>query len=535
MNGEKKSPMALIIGVILLIYAIILKRHEAAAIPGFLMEVATALKVHKTVDTQVGVGMWAGGIIALFGIWNLFQPAMKSKFDKIVRAPMAGVGAMLILAFICRFYLEPVFKIWGKAAEPALGFNFATIFGLNYILLGIVLGIIWTNTIGVPGWMQAGVKTSRLVLKTGVISLGAMYSITELRYLGSLSIIMIATFVMGTVLLVLWLGQLMKTPRPLTGVLGAGMGVCGVSAAVAAAPVVKARGIDMAYSIGMLLLVGVVGLFTFPPIAKIVGMNELQFGAWAGTGILNSAQVAAAALIFDPHTIETLKVAEIFNITRILFLPFIVILLAVWFAKGEEEEEVAKEGVAKVSMGKVIIDKFPIFVLGFILMFTLASTGVFTPQNYILHGKYFYSFKPDEKKEVRPRDLKKIQAFIESGAVTDPKVKDALQKLVNDKQITSVEQTDLVLKAQDFTPDKDFKKVFKDADKKVRVKPKTLETIREYMMWFFAFGLIGLGMQITWQTIRQAGGKAATIGVIAGASKAILSFFVCWLLIKGTI
>ena len=79
-----------------------------------------------------------------------------------------------------------------------------------------------------------------------------------------------------------------------------------------------------------------VGLFTFPPIARIVGFNELQFGAWAGTGILNSAQVAAAALIFDPHTIETLKVAEIFNITRILFLPFIVIILAVWFAKGEE-------------------------------------------------------------------------------------------------------------------------------------------------------------------------------------------------------
>ena len=51
-------------------------------------------------------------------------------------------------------------------------------------------------------------------------------------------------------------------------------------------------------------------------------------------GNIDSAQVAAA-LIFDPRTIETLKVAEIFNITRILFLPFIVIILAVWFvARG---------------------------------------------------------------------------------------------------------------------------------------------------------------------------------------------------------
>lgn len=534
MNGEKKSPVALITGLILLIYAMVLKSHEAAAIPGFMAELAATLKTSKTIDTQVSVGLWGGAIISLFGIWNLIQPAMKSKFDNVVRVPMAGAGMMIILAYLCRFYIEPIFKIWGKAAQPALGFDFAAMFGLNYILLGIVIGIIWVNTIGVPAWMQAGVKTARLAMKMGVITLGAMYSITELRYLGGLSIIMITTFVMGTSIAVLWLGQLFKLPRPLTGVLSAGIAVCGVSAAVAAAPVVKARGIDMAYSIGMLLLVGLVGLFTFPPIARIVGFNELQFGAWAGTGILNSAQVAAAALIFDPHTIETLKVAEIFNITRILFLPFIVIVLAVWFAKGEEEELEAA-GAPKISMGKILIDKFPIFVLGFIIMFAFSSTGVFTPKDTVLHGKHFYNVKPDEKKEVRPRDLKKIQAFIETGDVKDPKVKAALEKLVTDKQITSVDQTDLVLKAQDFTKDKDLKAVFKGADAKVHSKPKTLETMREYMMWFFAFGLIGLGMQITWQTIRQAGGKAAFIGVVVGGAKAILSFFAVWLFIKGTI
>jgi uncharacterized membrane protein YadS len=259
-------------------------------------------------------------------------------------------------------------------------------------------------------------------------------------------------------------------------------------------------------------------------------MNELQFGAWAGTGILNSAQVAAAALIFDPNTIETLKVAEIFNITRILFLPFIVIILAVWFAKGEEESE-----KGQVNIGRVLVEKFPIFVLGFLVMFAMGSSGIFTPKGMELHGKDFYSFKLDESKEVRTRDLKKITAFIESGAVTDPKVKSALEKLVTDKQVTSAEQTDLVLKAQDFTKDKDLKQAFKTADTKVKAKPKTMEMMREYMMWFFAFGLIGLGMQITWATIRQAGGKAALIGVISGVTKAVLSFFVCWLLIKGSI
>jgi uncharacterized integral membrane protein (TIGR00698 family) len=530
MDGEKRSPVALIIGLILLAYALVLRSQNAALAPSGLVAIADYLKTGGTIGTQVSVGLWSGIIISVVGIWNLAVPSMTSKFDKLVRAPMAGIGTIITLCYITRYYMEPIFKIWGKLAQPALGFDMATIFGLNYILLGIILGIIWVNTIGIPAWMQAGVKTARLAMKMGVITLGAMYSITELKYLGGLSIVMVATFVMGTSLLVLWLGKLANAPRPLIGVLSAGMGVCGVSAAVAAAPVVKARGVDMAYSIGMLLLIGVVGLFVFPPVAKMVGMNELQFGAWAGTGILNSAQVAAAALIFDPNTIETLKVAEIFNITRILFLPFIVIVLAIWFAKGEEESE-----KGKVNLGKVLIDKFPLFVLGFIVMFAFSSTGVFTPSGQELHGKHFYSFKPAESKEVRTRDLKKIQALIESGSVTDPKVREALEKLVTDRQVTSANQTDLVLKAQDFTPDKDMKKVFADADKKVQAKPKTMEMMREYMMWFFAFGLIGLGMQITWSTIRQAGGKAAMIGVVSGVTKAVLSFFVCWLLIKGSI
>lgn len=530
MNGEKRSPAALIVGLILLVYALVLKSQDAAVIPGFLAELAATLKTNKTIDTQVAVGLWSGIIISIIGVWNLVVPAMTTKLDKLLRAPIAGVGTIIILCIATRFYMEPMFKLWGKAAQPALGWDFSSIFGLNYVLLGIILGIIWVNTIGIPGWMQAGVKTARLAMKMGVITLGAMYSITELRYLGSLSIIMVATFVIGTVLLVLWLGQLFKTNRPLTGVLSAGMGVCGVSAAVAVAPVVKARGVDMAYSIGMLLLVGVVGLFIFPPVGKIVGMNELQFGAWAGTGILNSAQVAAAALIFDSKTIDTLKVAEIFNITRILFLPFIVIILAVWFARGEEGAE-----VGKVNIGKVLIEKFPIFVIGFLVMFAFSSTGVFTPKGYELHGKYYYNFKKDEKKELRTRDIKKIEALLATGQVANPEVKAALEKLVADRQVMSTDQAELVLKAQDFTADKDLKKVFVEADKKVQAKPMTMEVMREYMLWFFAFGLIGLGMQITWQTIRQAGGKAALIGVISGVTKATLSFFVCWLLIKGSI
>ncbi|MBI5379910.1 MAG: putative sulfate exporter family transporter [Nitrospirae bacterium] len=520
-NGQERSPAALIVALILIGYAIILKHT------GILSGGVEWLGQTKHIDDQYVVALYAGIVGLVFGLWNLASPPGRAAFDQIVRSTVAGVGTIILLGLATRYYLEPLFKVWGHAAKATLTFDFAAMFGLNYIFLGILLGIIWVNTIGIADWMKPGVKTARLVLKMGVITLGAMYSLTELKYMGKISLIMIAFFVIGTVLLVLWMGTIMGAARSLTGVLSSGLGVCGVSAAVAAAPVVKARGIDMAYSIGMVLLIGVVGLFTFPTVGKMAGMNELQFGAWAGTGILNSAQVAAAALIFDPKTIETLKVAEIFNITRILFLPIIVILLAVWYAKGEEEEEMKTE----VSIGKVLVDKFPIFVLGFILMFAFSTTGVFTPTGYQLHGKHTYNFKPDAKKQLKPEDLAKVQALVDSKNVAIPEVQKALEDLVANKQITSTAQVDRVEKAQDFA-DKDTKKILKHADKIVQATPKPLKTMREYMVWFFAYGLIGLGMQITWETMRQAGGKAAVIGVIAGVAKAVLSFFVVLWFIK---
>lgn len=190
------------------------------------------------------------------------------------------------------------------------------------------------------------------------------------------------------------------------GVLSAGMGVCGVSATVAAAPVVQAKSVEIAYTIGTILLWGVACMFLFPIIGNMLGMSHVQFSAWAGTGILNSAQVAGAALAYQPDGIETLKVAEIFNITRVLVLPIIVLWLAVWYVKREESAQ-------KVNVGRVIFEKFPMFVIGFILMFALSTTGIFAPANHY-KGKYFGNtvesgFKQSKLLSAEQKDMKTLE------------------------------------------------------------------------------------------------------------------------------
>jgi uncharacterized membrane protein YadS len=287
--------------------------------------------------------------------------------------------------------------------------------------------------------------------------------------------------------------------------------------------VVNAKAVDIAFTLGTILLWGVLCMFIFPTVGQLLGMGPVQFGAWAGTGILNSAQVAGAALAFDPHGIETLKVAEIFNITRVLFLPIIVVWLAAWYVKREA-------GAQKVDLGKVLVAKFPVFVIGFIFMFLLSTFGVFAPPGHY-QGKYFAHEQIKEDKLLKEKDLAALQAMLPK--VTRPEETKALQDLITNKKLTSREQ-DHVLKgvAKAAKDDKAVKEAVDKANKAAWHDSKIIRAFRDWIAWLFAIGLTGLGMQITVASIKQAGGKPLIIGSVVGAIKAIGSLIVVLLFVK---
>lgn len=488
-----------------------------------------------------------GGIATVLGLLILVRSPREGSFDYYLSI-FPGMAYILLIAFIVRWGLDPMFANWGRAAQPALGWNFATIFNLNYVVLGIVIGIVIVNVFKIPAWAANGVRTARFFLKTGVILLGTLYSATELAQLGALSVVMIGIFVLGSVWVVLIMGKRMQAGNSMTAVLSAGMGVCGVSATVAASPVVNAKAGEIAYTIGTILVWGVGCMFIFPTIGHLLGMGPVQFGAWAGTGILNSAQVAGAALAFDPHGIETLKVAEIFNITRVLFLPIIVLWLAAWYVKHEV-------GAQKVDLGKVLIAKFPLFVLGFILLFILSTLGAFTPAGHY-QGKYFSAEKIKEdallkEKETsaldgqlaklkEPDGAKALQDHFTSKAInigqrhaTAEDAHKALADLIANKKMTTRDQDTLLsATAKMKNIDASAKGAIEKASKAAWHSSKAIAAFRDWLAWLFSFGLIGLGMQITMAALKQAGGKPLIIGGVVGTAKAVGSLIVVLLFVK---
>ena len=114
--------------------------------------------------------------------------------------------------------------------------------------------------------------------------------------------------------------------------------------------------------------------------------------------------------------------------------------------------------------------------------------------------------------------------------------KAALDRLIGGGKVMSPDDDDLlrgVVNAKLLS--KDASAILKGAHKAVRHTAKKIAAFRDWITWLFAFGLTGLGMQITLASIRQAGGEPLVIGGVVGTAKAVLSLIVVLLFVRETI
>jgi len=297
-------------------------------------------------------------------------------FFRQLPSALPGLALIIITMVVIRLWIEP----WMGSAEV-----FGTkgwlikVTHLNYILLGIICGMLYRNVIfggTMPEMFSNGFKLSRLMIKTGIIMLGSLYTFSAIVQLGSMAIFLIGGFVILTIIMVLWLGKVLGLDRSMTGVMANALSICGVSAAVATAPAVEAKASHVAYAIATILGFGILTMFISPFIGHALNLTDLQYGAWIGTGILNSGQVLAAALAFNPNVAPgtAVSVAEIWNIMRVISIPFAVFAVTVWYWAGKDNADSTGK---KKGLGTLLVEKFPVFVIGFMAMVFFTSMGAF--------------------------------------------------------------------------------------------------------------------------------------------------------------
>ncbi len=236
----------------------------------------------------------------------------------------------------------------------------------KYVAMLLIGGILIRNLIGIPKIFLPGIGIARPLIKPGIIILGVHYIWSDVVKVGGTGLVLTAVFIFGTALTVMYICKRKGVSDGLGGIMGAGTGVCGVSAIIATAPVVKAKPLEMAYAIGTILLFGTLMLFVMPYLGQWLHISQPQFGAWAAIAILNTAQLIAAAEWYGDEARNT---AVLINAARIMLIPFIV-MYTVWFYGLKDAN--------KESLGvwNTIKSKFPVFILGFFALVLLNSINI---------------------------------------------------------------------------------------------------------------------------------------------------------------
>lgn len=269
-------------------------------------------------------------------------------------ALLAGIGYLGKLT-------EQSIAAYGKAHHQTLP-------NIEYVLWAILFGLILSNTVGVPRIFRPGLATYEFWLKVGIVLLGSRFLLGDVLKLGSLSLMFVVIELAVSIALMTVLGRWMRLSPKLTSLLAIGSSICGVSAIIAAKGAIEAEDEDVSYAIAAILSLGAFSLFAFPAIGHALGMSDQSFGLWAGLAVDNTAEATAAGALFSD---TAAKFAVLAKTTRNAMIGFVVLGYAIhWARKGDRAGVSNKAGF--------LWQKFPKFVLGFLLISLAATWGAFS-------------------------------------------------------------------------------------------------------------------------------------------------------------
>ena len=203
--------------------------------------------------------------------------------------------------------LLAVFAIWSGSAVAS-----------------IFTGIIYSLILNLPDNFITKSAGPRL-LQIGIVILGLSISLTKAfsvtgSYLPSISLLVIITFFLG-----IYIGKLIGLDKKLTLLIASGAAICGGTAMVAIAPIIKARPKDLLTAITLIFLLNALAIIIFPIIGLYLGLSQDQFGAWAAMAIHDTSSVIGAAMVYGEEAVET---AATLKLGRTLWLIPLILLLS---------------------------------------------------------------------------------------------------------------------------------------------------------------------------------------------------------------
>ena len=305
---------------------------------------------------------------ALFVLWSVaFGIGTAALGIKLSRFLPAFLVLYIVAAAI--YFLG----LWDQAAH----------YNLEPPLVALGLGLLISNTIGVPRWLDPALRVE-FYIKTGIVLLGAGLPLTLIAWAGPVAIVQAAIVSLATFGVIYFTAVGLGLDRRLAATLGTGGAVCGVSGAIAIGGAVGAKKEQVSVAISLVVVWAIVMIFVLPLAARSLHLSTGVAGAWIGTSEFADAAGLAAAQTYGGYAGNVPGIpgnadaaVNAFTLMKVIgrdvwigVWAFVLSLIAItrWERTGVQGRADAGE----------IWRRFPKFVLGFLLasaIVTLLSKG----------------------------------------------------------------------------------------------------------------------------------------------------------------
>jgi uncharacterized integral membrane protein (TIGR00698 family) len=260
----------------------------------------------------------------------------------------AGVAAVLVVS----------------AASLGLGSLESAVLGrpiIEPLVIAILVGMAVRSIRGADERVEPGVRfVAKDVLEVAVFLLGATMDVPRLFASGPLLAVGIAALVCAALACGYLIGRAAGLSSNLAVLVACGNAICGNSAIAAVAPVIGADREDVAASIALTAVLGVVVVLSLPLLIPVLGLSHYQYGVLAGLTVYAVPQVLAAAFAVSALSGQ---VATVVKLARVLMLGPVVTFFALRAHRGR---------ASTLSLRTLV----PWFVFGFVVLAALRSTGV---------------------------------------------------------------------------------------------------------------------------------------------------------------
>lgn len=243
-------------------------------------------------------------------------------------------------------------------------------------VLALVLGMILHPVLEKIPQISSGVKfVSKKILKLGIILMGITLSFSQVLMVGKYALMLmvftlLTAFGGGYVL-----SKIFKVNWKLYSLLSTSTAICGGTAVATLGPVIEADDKDIAYAISATFLFDLLTVIAFPWIGHAIGLSDTSYGLWVGTAVNDTSSVVAAGYGFSEIAGSF---AVIVKLTRTLFIIPIVLI----FSYIHTRNKIRSTQGSKIDKKINIVSIFPWFILMFIAMVTVKSTGL-VPENIV--------------------------------------------------------------------------------------------------------------------------------------------------------